>query len=112
MCFPQFQRHFCFASPEVASPVSAPTARWCSTACFEVGQITQSKGFVQPASDVSSTGVWLLLKVLKFINQLNLRNFTAKEIFQPFMVKSHTSAQQQKEPLRNWNSLFRTGIVT
>lgn len=95
-----------------AGSVCAPTARQCSTAHSEVGQMTQTEGFLQPLSDVSSTGTWLLLKVLRFINQLSLRNFRPKETFQIFMVKSHVSAQEKKEPLRNLGTSFRLGIVT
>lgn len=109
--FPSFREVSAFPAG-VAGPLSAPTARQCSIAAFEVGQMTWREGFLQPPSDVSSAGTLLLLKDLRFINQLNLRNFRAKEIFQIFMVKSHMSTQEKKEPLRKLGSLFRIRIVT
>lgn len=96
----------------VAGPVSAPTARKCSTAHFDVGQMTQRDKLLQPPSDVSSADTQLLLEVLRFINQLYLRNFSANEIFQIFMMNSCASAQEKKKTLRNFSYSFRIGIVT
>lgn len=109
ICFPQFQRRFCFASwggwPCLCTHCQAVqhSLLWGRPDDTERGGFAASQWY-QP------NRCPLLLKMLRFRNQLSLRNFRAKENFP--VVKSFTSAQENKEPLRNLGSSFRIGIVT